>query len=137
VADAGNSLGAKALVIDDDVGVCQLICDLCDERGMEVWGASDGHLAMEIFRREWPRLVFVDLQLPDTDGLTLTRQVLALRPETAVVIITGHGTEEVAIGALHALWPATPRDVVELAVRAAIDHARGCGGEVRVEARPS
>jgi two-component system nitrate/nitrite response regulator NarL len=66
------------------------IAPLLQETGMEIVAvAASGEEAMELFRRERPELVLVDLGLPDVGGITLGRQMLEERPDTIVLAVTG------------------------------------------------
>jgi two-component system, NarL family, nitrate/nitrite response regulator NarL len=76
---------------------------LLEERGMEVVGmAGSGQEAIELFRRERPELVLVDLGLPDVGGITLGRQILEEGPETIVLAVTGLNDPQAVKEALRA-----------------------------------
>src|SRR5262245_24605122 len=83
---------ARILVIDDD----ELIADsfrlvlAAEGYDVESVGSASGALAA-VERAEWD-LAFVDLVLPDMDGLELLRQIRARRPGLPAVVITGHGS---------------------------------------------
>lgn len=64
--------------------------------GMEVTGeAADGAAAMVMFQAQAPDLVVLDVSLPDTSGLDLARQMLAMRPAARLVILTMLRDEDV------------------------------------------
>lgn len=56
--------------------------------------AGTGAEALRVIERESPDVVFMDITLPDTDGITLTRRVLHDRPDTKIIILTLHQDDE-------------------------------------------
>lgn len=70
------------------------------KRGFEVASAKDGREAVERIAAEPFDLVITDLALAGVDGLAVASDARRLRPETQVVIITGHGSKETVIQAL-------------------------------------
>lgn len=107
-----------ALVDDHAVlraGLAQL---LGGEPDIEVVGtASDGAEALELLRRTHPDVMIMDLQMPGTDGVTATRQVVA-EGGTDVLVLTSFSDAERIVAALDAgavgylLKDAEPEDVI-------------------------
>src|SRR5206468_6188287 len=64
--------------------------------------AADGLEALAVLEREPPTLVLTDLLMPGLDGLQLVEAVRGRFPLVPVVLMTAHGSEEVAIRALRA-----------------------------------
>jgi DNA-binding NarL/FixJ family response regulator len=56
--------------------------------------AADGKEAIERIRDFIPHLVFIDIQLPGENGLEVTRRIIALSPDTKVVILTSYDFPE-------------------------------------------
>ncbi len=50
----------------------------------------------ETFKREEPPIILTDIKMPGKDGLALLERVKAYRPETYVIVITGHGDQDLA-----------------------------------------
>jgi two-component system, OmpR family, alkaline phosphatase synthesis response regulator PhoP len=65
----------KILVVDDELKIFQIARDYLTHAGYEVLQASDGDMAMHVFRAEKPDLVVLDLGLPKMDGLDVTRNM--------------------------------------------------------------
>ena len=85
---------AKILVIDDEPGIRDLLDTLLRRKGYDVVLAENGWKGLELFRRERPDVIVLDLKMPEMDGLTVLQQVRSLDPKTPVIILTGAGTAE-------------------------------------------
>lgn len=72
------------LVVDDDAKIIQLVRAYLEREGFAVIHARDGREALEAAREHDPRLVVLDLMLPEIDGLAVTR---ALRGDSSVPIL--------------------------------------------------
>ena len=82
----------RVLVVDDDELITDSFRLVLEAEGYGVETVRSAHLALAAAEEaEWD-LAFVDLVLPDTDGLELLRQLRARRPGLAAVVITGHGS---------------------------------------------
>lgn len=58
--------------------------------GANIFEAGDGARAMELCVSRPPRLVLMDIGLPDTNGIALTARIKALLPECAVIVVSQH-----------------------------------------------
>ena len=85
---------AKILVIDDEQSIRNLLDTLLRRKGYDVVLAESGQKGLEIFRRERPDVLVLDLKMPGMDGLTVLQQVHSLNPTQPVIILTGAGTPE-------------------------------------------
>ena len=85
---------AKILVIDDEQSIRDLLDTLLRRKGYDVVLAESGQKGLEIFRRERPDVLVLDLKMPGMDGLTVLQQVHSLNPTQPVIILTGAGTPE-------------------------------------------
>jgi CheY-like chemotaxis protein len=89
------------LVVDDNASNLKLFTYLLALPGYEVSTARNAEEALQVLMRVTPRLILMDLQLPDIDGLTLTRRLKRdpALSETAIVAVTASamkGDEEKA-----------------------------------------
>ena len=85
---------AKILVIDDEPGIRELLDTLLRRKGYDVVLAESGRKGLELFRRERPDVIVLDLKMPGMDGLTVLQQVRSLDPRKPVIVLTGAGTAE-------------------------------------------
>ena len=69
----------KVLVVDDDQNVLELVKLFGEREGFEVIGLNSGDLVLAAFDRENPDVVILDIMLPGKDGLTLCRELRAIR----------------------------------------------------------
>ena len=83
-------VGTKILVVDDDLGICDVLKVYFENEGCEVITANDGVEGVNAFKASDPDLVLLDIMLPKKDG----QQVLAeIRKESSkpVIMITAKG----------------------------------------------
>jgi CheY-like chemotaxis protein/anti-sigma regulatory factor (Ser/Thr protein kinase) len=98
---------SKILVVDDSPVDRRLAGKLLEQRpgsgestGLSVAYASDGREALDAIAAGAPDLIVTDLQMPELNGLQLVVQVRARFPLIPVILMTAHGSEELAVQAL-------------------------------------
>jgi len=97
-------MSLRILVVDDHAVVRRGVRSLLESHdGWDVCGeATTGRDAVEQSRRLRPDVVVMDLSLPELNGLDATRQILKDAPETEVLVLTMHQSEELARDVLQA-----------------------------------
>jgi DNA-binding response OmpR family regulator len=80
----------KILVVDDDLHIQRLYKEEFEEEGYEVFIASNGQEAIDLFNREDPDLVTLDILLPDIDGIRLLRQMKEKNPKVPIIMSTAY-----------------------------------------------
>jgi CheY-like chemotaxis protein len=91
----------KVLVVDDSAVDRQLAGKLLEKQtGATVVYATDGNEALQVIAREKPDAVVTDLQMPGMNGLDLVLEVRLCHPFVPVILMTSHGSEELATEAL-------------------------------------
>jgi DNA-binding NtrC family response regulator len=94
-------MSARILVVEDEHAIRLALKGLLRREGHEVELAEDGEVARECLAREAFDLVITDLALGrGATGMDVLRAAKAERPETAVVMITAHGSEKIAVEAM-------------------------------------
>jgi len=90
----------QVLLIDDERAIRRALREILEFEGCVVDEAENGAQALEKLKANTYDLLFSDIKMPQMDGLELLDQILALGIETPVIMISGHGTVETAVGAI-------------------------------------
>src|SRR5262252_318945 len=91
---------ATILVVDDEIGIRELLSEILADEGHTVRLAQDATVAREHRMRERPDLVLLDIWMPDTDGISLLKEWAANGQLTMpVVMMSGHATIDTAVEA--------------------------------------
>jgi DNA-binding NtrC family response regulator len=90
----------KILVVDDEIGIRELLSEILFDEGYQVVLAENAVQAREYRNRQAPDLVLLDIWMPGTDGITLLKEWAAEGLLTMpVIMMSGHGTVETAVEA--------------------------------------
>ena len=81
--------GVSVLVVDDRADHRELLALHFEIEGARTREAADAGEAMEIVATDAPALVVTDIHMPDRDGIWLLKRVRELRPNTAVIAVSG------------------------------------------------
>jgi CheY-like chemotaxis protein len=84
----------KALVVDDDEIVCTLLGDILTKQGHQTTTHTSPRLAMSAARNQAFDVVFLDIRMPELDGLELLRDMRPLLPKAIFVMITASADDE-------------------------------------------
>jgi len=91
---------SQILVVDDEVGIRELLSEILRDEGHQVRLAENAGEARLVRSRNRPDLVLLDIWMPDTDGITLLREWATSGQLTMpVVMMSGHGTIDTAVEA--------------------------------------
>jgi two-component system nitrogen regulation response regulator NtrX len=92
----------EILIVDDEPDIRMLIDGILQDEGYETRAAGDGETAIGAFRARRPSLVVLDVWLQGSrlDGLAILETMQTEEPHVPVVLISGHGTIEMAVGAI-------------------------------------
>ncbi len=90
----------RILIVDDDKDVRFPLKRYLQGRGFDVREAEGVASALESFKMSRPDVALVDFSLGDGDGLDLLRSLKALDPALPVIMLTGHGTIDLAVQAI-------------------------------------
>ena len=91
----------KVLVIDDEIGIRELLSEILVDEGYAVVTAHDAATAHQMRMEEAPDIILLDIWMPDLDGISLLRQWSeAGFANVPVVVMSGHATIEMAVEAV-------------------------------------
>jgi DNA-binding response OmpR family regulator len=121
-----------ALLVEDDARLAALTREYLQGHGVVVEVVGDGRTGLaEALRRRWD-VVLLDLMLPETDGLTVCREIRA-RSDVPIVVLTARGEEADRVMGLelgaddYLAKPFAPRELLAR-IRAVVRRARGLAG---------
>ena len=117
------------LVVDDEQAIQKTLKAVLEDEGYRVDSVGSGADMLARLTEETPDLIFLDIWMPGMDGLEALAEVKQRRPETAVVMISGHGTIETAVkatklGAYDFIEKPLSLEKTLLTVARALDHTR-------------
>jgi len=114
----------RILVVDDEDSIRWVLTRGLTRRGWKVESAANAQAALQQLSEQAYALVFLDVRLPDTDGLTLLQQIRRQPQPPMVIVMTAQGTVDTAISAMqrgafeYIVKPFDLDDVVTLAQKA-------------------
>ena len=91
--------GEHILIVDDEPAIQQSLRGVLEDEGYRVTTVGSGADAVTVVADEMPDLVFLDIWMRGMDGLETLGALKRVRPDVAVVMISGHGTIETAVKA--------------------------------------
>lgn len=108
----------KALVVDDDKMILDILEYILESEGYDITRATDGDLAIKVLDHELFDLVVTDLQMGSTSGFDVIRKTKDINPNTIVVMISGSCDSLNEIEAFHqgadeySVKPFSPKDLL-------------------------
>lgn len=110
---------ASVVIIDDDKNILELTSLILTKNGFLTYSASRALEGFELIAEHSPELVLLDYMMPEMDGLSALQRIKTHFPDTYVVMLTGKGSEEVAVELMkngaseYILKPFNNRNLVE------------------------
>jgi two-component system nitrogen regulation response regulator NtrX len=121
--------GEHILIVDDEPAIQSSLRGVLEDEGYRVSAVGSGEEALATLADESPDVVFLDIWMPGRDGLETLERVKQVRPDAAVVMISGHGTIETAVkatrlGAYDFIEKPLSLEKTLLTLTRALEHAR-------------
>ncbi|GAA0724382.1 response regulator [Clostridium malenominatum] len=94
---------AKVLIVDDAAFMRMMIKDILEKNGYEVIGeANNGIKAVELYKKERPDVVTMDITMPDMDGIQAVKEIKAMDPSAKIVMCSAMGQQTMVMDAIKA-----------------------------------
>jgi two-component system, NtrC family, response regulator AtoC len=94
-------MSAHILIADDDEVSCQLFAETLESEGFQVEQATSGDAAVSRLCEQHHDLLIIDVRMPGTSGLEVTRIVHEKYPSLPIIVMTAFGSIETAVDAIH------------------------------------
>jgi general secretion pathway protein E len=117
------------LIVDDDLGMCETLADILEDKGFTVGTAHDGREAITAMRETSYGLVLIDIMMPGMNGVEALQEIKTISPHAMTIIMTGQSQLEGMVS--DALWagvdgvlykPFDIETVIELIERKSQEH---------------
>jgi CheY-like chemotaxis protein len=89
-----GALQPRILVVDDDLGGAYSLARIIKQLGHAVETATSGAAVLEMARRLRPDVIFLDLRMPDMDGVTVAERLRADGIDAQIIAATAYGSDE-------------------------------------------
>ena len=94
---------AKVLIVDDAAFMRMMIKDILEKNGFEVVGeASNGLVAVDLYKKEKPDVVTMDITMPDMDGIEAVKAIKEFDPAAKVIMCSAMGQQSMVMDAIKA-----------------------------------
>ena len=84
----------KIVIADDEKDITSFLKRLLELEGYTVWAANDGQGALDLYRREKPELVILDVFMPIKDGVTVCGEIRRENEDVLILMLTGQKKED-------------------------------------------
>jgi UDP-3-O-[3-hydroxymyristoyl] N-acetylglucosamine deacetylase len=123
------------LLVDDEAGILSTLAGVLGDNGFRTVTTASGRDALELYGEHRPDIVFLDVWLPDKDGIETLAALREMDRDATVVMISGHGTTTTAVramkmGAFEYLEKPLSYEQVLVAARGALKSRRARAGEM-------
>ncbi|MBN2009226.1 sigma-54-dependent Fis family transcriptional regulator [candidate division KSB1 bacterium] len=92
---------AHILIADDESNILELLKGILENKEFQVSTAPNGEEALKVIRKKSIDIALTDLYMPGgIEGIELLQEIKKIKPETQIIVITGYGTIDSAVGAM-------------------------------------
>lgn len=121
--------GEVVLVVDDEEGIRESLSGILEDEGYDVLTASSGENALSVAKEHSPDIVFLDVWLPEMNGIETLSKLMTMDKDISTIMISGHGNTELAVeatklGAYDFLEKPLSLEKILIVVRRALERKR-------------
>lgn len=84
----------RILVIDDNKDFADVFCDILRANDYKAESCYGGAQAVELAKNNDFDIMFLDIRMPEMDGIQTLKEIKKIRPETTVIMMTGYSVDE-------------------------------------------
>jgi two-component system nitrogen regulation response regulator NtrX len=88
---------ARILIIDDEENIINSMSPILQDEGHIIFSGKTGEDALNFLKKNEVDLIILDVWLPDVDGIDLLERIKKIYPESAAIMISGHGSIDIAV----------------------------------------
>jgi len=92
----------KVLIVDDNEKVREVVRDYLPVNADEIFECADGGAALALYRKHLPDWVLMDWEMPEMNGITAIREIIAEFPEANICMVTAFDDEDIRAEAFRA-----------------------------------
>lgn len=93
----------RILIVDDAAFMRMMIKDILVNNGFEIAGeANNGLKAVELYKKDRPDLVTMDITMPDMDGITAVKEIRKFDPSAKIIMCSALGQQTMVMDAIQA-----------------------------------
>jgi DNA-binding response OmpR family regulator len=91
---------SRILITDDEEEICSTLAEYLEDKGYEVFHATNGQDALRLLKEVRPHLMLLDIRMPEQDGIEILRRVRQIDNQIGVIMITAFHDVNIAQEAL-------------------------------------
>jgi len=88
---------ARILIVDDEENIINSMTPILQDEGHVVFSGKTGEEGLSFLKKNEVDLIILDVWLPDADGIELLEKIKKMYPESAAIMISGHGSIDIAV----------------------------------------
>jgi two-component system response regulator (stage 0 sporulation protein F) len=120
----------KILIVDDEKDTCDFVQNFFDNRGFKVFCAMNGHHALEIVKREKPRIILLDVRMRQMNGIETLKKIRMLDKGVKVIMVSAAEEQDKMdaareLGAMRYITKPLVLEELESAVAACVRQKKG------------
>lgn len=99
-SDSNSKFQSDILIVDDEEGMRETLCELLHLKGFRAESAKDGYEAEKKIIEFQPRIVILDIRMPGLNGVETLRRLKKIKPDATYLMMTGYAVQQLRKAAL-------------------------------------